>query len=90
MPDFTLALMIDNSSSATASSRLVLPSKKTIREALPTNDFVDVIKQISLLDSEDAKLIALMTFTGMRRNEVLGLRWEDIVLMEGLFTFKEA
>ena len=62
----------------TASSRLVLPSKKTIREALPTNDFVDVIKQISLLESEDAKLIALMTFTGMRRNEVLGLRWEDI------------
>lgn len=31
-----------------------------------------------LLEPEDTKLIALMTFTGMRRNEVLGLRWEDI------------
>lgn len=62
----------------TASSRLVLPTQRTVREALSTNDFVDVIKQISLLEPEDAKLIALMAFTGMRRNEVLGLRWEDI------------
>ena len=68
----------------TASSRLVLPTKKTIREALPTDAFVDVIKQISLLEPEDARLIALLTFTGMRRNEVLGLRWEDIDIGGGV------
>lgn len=68
----------------TASSRLVLPSRKDIREALPTEEFVNVIRQLHLLDASDARLIALMTFTGMRRNEVLGLRWEDIDFDRGL------
>lgn len=68
----------------TISSRLVLPTKKNVREALDTNAFVDVMKQIALLQPEDARMIALLTYTGMRRNEVLGLRWEDIDLGERL------
>lgn len=68
----------------TASSRLVLPTKRSVREALPTEAFVDVMKQIACLEPEDARLLALLTYTGMRRNEVLGLRWEDIDLDERL------
>lgn len=68
----------------TASSRLVLPSKKEVREALETDEFINVIRQIDKLEPSDARLIALMTFTGMRRNEVLGLRWEDIDFGGGL------
>ena len=54
----------------TASSRLVLPTKRSVREALPTEAFVDVMKQIACLEPEDARLLALLTYTGMRRNEV--------------------
>ena len=68
----------------TASSRLVLPTKKNVREALPTAEFVDVMKQIDLLQPQDARLVALLTYTGMRRGEVLGLRWEDIDLRKQL------
>lgn len=68
----------------TASSRLVLPAKKNVREALPTAEFVDVMKQIELLQPDDARMMALLTYTGMRRSEVLGLRWEDISLDERL------
>lgn len=64
----------------TASSRLVLPAKKGVREALSTDDFVDVMRQISRLQPEDGRMVALLTYTGMRRSEVLGLRWEDIDL----------
>ena len=62
----------------TASSRLVLPARKGVREALSTDDFVDVMRQISCLQPEDGRMVALLTYTGMRRSEVLGLRWEDI------------
>lgn len=68
----------------TASGRLTLPTKVTPRNALDTAEFVDVMRNINKLEAEDAKLVALMLFTGMRRGEVLGLRWEDIDTEAGL------
>lgn len=62
----------------TKSKRLVLPDKVTKREALDTNDFRDIISNISALKSDDALLLALLCFTGMRRGEVLGLKWENV------------
>jgi len=62
----------------TESKRLSLPERVTEREALSTNDYSDIIKDLCLLEEKDALLLALLMFTGMRRGEVLGLCWEDI------------
>lgn len=62
----------------TESKRLSLPERVTEREALSTNDYSDIIKNLCLLEEKDALLLALLMFTGMRRGEVLGLCWEDI------------
>lgn len=62
----------------TKSKRLVLPDKVTKREALDTNDFRDIILNIPKLKPDDALLMAILCFTGMRRGEVLGLKWCNI------------
>lgn len=65
----------------TSSRRLVIPSDKvTEREALPLADFKDILGRLSDLPAEERRLLALLMLTGMRRGEVLGLRWEDIDL----------
>lgn len=58
----------------TASDRLILPKKVKKREALPTEDYLEIIQSMGKLEAEDATLLALLIYTGMRRGEVLGLR----------------
>lgn len=59
--------------------RLVNPSKVVnSRDALTEAEFMDVLDNIRKLDGSDRYLLALLALTGMRRGEVLGLRWEDI------------
>ena len=66
-----------------ASKRIGIPSsKKYIREALPLIQFKDILAHADLLDIPDQRLLLLLMLTGMRRGEVLGLRWEDIDLSE--------
>lgn len=43
-------------------------------------DFKDILGHLSVLPAEERRLLALLMLTGMRRGEVLGLRWEDIDL----------
>ena len=62
----------------TKSKRLVLPEKVEKREALDTNDFRDIISNIHNLKKDDGLLMALLCFTGMRRGEVLGLKWCNV------------
>ena len=62
----------------TTSTRITLPTKKKTREALDTECFAEIISSLSRLREQDAILVALLCLTGMRRGEVLGLRWEDI------------
>ena len=63
----------------TASRRIAIPSTKSYdREALPMEQFKEIIASLSTLSAADKRLLVLMMFTGMRRGEVLGLRWEDI------------
>ena len=63
----------------TASRRIAIPSVKSYeREALPLEQFKNIIASLDSLSTDDRRMLALMMFTGMRRGEVLGLRWEDI------------
>jgi len=62
------------------SKRVFIPSeKKTKRKALTLEEVQDVIRQLYRAEEvTDRRLLALMLFTGMRRGEILGLKWEDI------------
>lgn len=62
------------------SKRITIPStgKKT-RDALTPEQVKAIIEAIpTLVDPDERRMLALFVFTGMRRGEVLGLRWEDI------------
>ena len=61
------------------SKKLHNPSDKvTIREALPLEIVLQILQDICSLGEDERRLMALLLLTGMRRGEVLGLRWEDI------------
>ena len=62
------------------SKRLTIPSKgKKVRDALKPEQLKAIIEAIPTLDDPDERrMLSLFVFTGMRRGEVLGLRWEDI------------
>lgn len=69
----------------TASRRISIPSTKANeREALPLEQFKEIMANIDRLNPADKRLLILMMFTGMRRGEVLGLRWVDIDTKAGL------
>ena len=62
-------------------SRLENPSDKvTKREAVPESEVKDIIANLHLLDDDPKaqRYMALVIFTGARKGEVLGLRYEDI------------
>lgn len=62
-----------------SSKRLTNPSDKvTIRDALPLETVVRITHEISRLNDVDRRLTALLLLTGMRRGEVLGLKWDDM------------
>lgn len=54
------------------------------RDALPEADYLDILENLPKLELSDRRLIALLALTGMRRGEVLGLKWEDIDFKECL------
>lgn len=62
------------------SKRLKNPStKKMTRRILEEEEFGEVLKGLpKLSQSRDQRFLALLIYTGMRREEVLGLRWQDI------------
>ena len=69
----------------TASRKLTIPSnKKTVREALQMEDFLDVVDHLPDLNLKDRQFMALLMYTGLRRGEALGLRWEDIDQSRGV------
>lgn len=61
------------------SKDIEIPSnKKKVRQALPIEHYQDIIFNLPALTGFDKRFLAICLFTGMRRGEVLGLRWEDI------------
>ena len=60
---------------------LEIPSdKKTEREALPLDQYKDILTNFQKLNINDRRYMGLIMYTGMRRGEALGVRWEDIDL----------
>lgn len=62
----------------TESKRLFIKGTEKKRNALPDAAVREIMKDMYLLESKDRLLLALFLYTGMRRGEVLGLRWENI------------
>lgn len=48
------------------------------RDAIAEADYFGILNNLHKLQVSDRRMIALLLLTGMRRGEVLGLRWEDI------------
>ena len=67
-----------------AADDYVISKIVTERKALTPIEALDVIAHLDLLDGNDKKLISLGLYTGMRRGEILALRWEDISFAENL------
>ena len=69
----------------TVSRKLTNPSnKKKERQALTKEQILSVLGQLEKLEEQEKRLVSLLLLTGMRRGEVLGLRWEDIDADVGL------
>ena len=68
----------------TKSSRLTYSHKKTEREPLSYDDAQDVLTNLSKLSSDEQAMIALLMFTGIRRGELLALRWQDVDFEGGM------
>ena len=66
--------------------RITIPSiRKKARNALEMDVLKEIISSLDLLsDDDDRRFLALLIFTGMRRGEVLGLRWEDADFQNGI------
>ena len=62
----------------TDSRKLFIPSKKKmVRSALKKEQYLDVIQNLGQLKGRLYLLMVLLTMSGLRRGEILGLRWED-------------
>ena len=76
----------------TESKRITLPQKVTKRNALEPEQFRDIVAHLGDLDETEAMFVALLCFTGMRRGEILGLKWENVledkILVRAEVTFK--
>ena len=61
------------------STRLTIVSKKVShRKPLTPEQIRDVQDNLHRLRTEDKTILALLMYTGIRRGEMLGLRWRDI------------
>ncbi len=80
---------IDKDPTAEA-SRYTMSKRKAKREALSTEAVQDIINHLHRLEENDLCLLSLLIYTGMRRSEALGLRWEDIDFDRGLIHVQRA
>lgn len=49
-----------------------------MRRALELDELRDILSSLKMLNETDRRYMMLLLMTGMRRGEVLGLKWEDL------------
>ena len=73
------------------SSRLKIGGRETVHhKALPPDKIKAVRDRIPSMDLRERRMAALLCCTGMRIEEVLGLRWEDIDTERGCIHIRRA
>ena len=78
-------------SNPVSSKRLTMPKRVKEREALNLEQVMDILAHIpDLKDPEQERLLMLLLFTGMRRGELIALRWEDVDLKHRVIHVRHA
>jgi len=62
----------------------VVSTKKKKRESLTRDQMISIQNDLSKLCTEDKTIMGILLYTGVRRGEMLGLRWSDIDFAEKL------
>lgn len=74
----------------TESKRLFMKGTKQKREALRDCDVKEIMDKLSLLEAKDRIPLAILLYTGVRRGEALGLRWENLDWKRGVIHIEQA
>lgn len=74
----------------TESKRLFMKGTKQKREALRDCDVKEIMDKLSLLEEKDRIPLAILLYTGVRRGEALGLRWENLDWKKGVIHIEQA
>ncbi|MBR1409448.1 MAG: site-specific integrase [Clostridia bacterium] len=71
----------------TVSERLTKTFRKAPkheRQPVTTEDVITIVSQLEKLETRERLYLALLIYTGMRREEVLALKWEDVDFKENV------
>lgn len=74
----------------TESKRLFMKGTKRKREALRDCDVKEIMDKLLLLEAKDRIPLAILLYTGVRRGEALGLRWENLDWKRGVIHIEQA
>ena len=74
----------------TESKRLFMKGSKQKREALRDCDVKEIMDKLFLLEAKDRIPLAILLYTGVRRGEALGLRWENLDWKKGVIHIEQA
>ena len=66
------------------SKRYTITQKVTKRKALEAEEFRDIAEHLKDLDEDDALVLAILMYTGIRRGELVALQWKDVDLKAGM------
>lgn len=74
-----------------ASKRIEIRGKETVHhKAIPKEKMADIRNSLGMLSERERLMAALLCYTGMRFEEVLGLRWDDIDLKNNKIVVRRA
>lgn len=74
----------------TKSTRLTYSHKKTERKALSYDEAQQILTDMAKLPEEEQVVLAMLLFTGMRRGELLAIRWCDVDLDHGMIHIRHS